>query len=92
MLPSVGFETAATLKPKTFKVAEFAKENIINKLSKPESERERIDYRYYKNQIIIVSGLPRSGTSLMMQMLDKGGLNILTDGKREANDSNPKGF
>jgi hypothetical protein len=28
----------------------------------------------------------------MMQMLDKGGLNILTDGKREANDSNPKGF
>jgi predicted AlkP superfamily phosphohydrolase/phosphomutase/tetratricopeptide (TPR) repeat protein len=88
----IAFETAAALKPKTFKVAEFAKENIINKLSKPESERERIDYRYYKNQIIIVSGLPRSGTSLMMQMLDKGGLNILTDGKREANDSNPKGF
>ncbi|MEO6347922.1 MAG: alkaline phosphatase family protein [Aquaticitalea sp.] len=88
----IAFETAAALKPKTFKVAEIAKENIINKLSKPESERETRDYRYYKNQIIIVSGLPRSGTSLMMQMLDKGGLNILTDAKRKANDSNPKGF
>ncbi len=88
----IAFETAAALKPKTFKVAEIAKENIINKLSKPENERDTVNNYYYKNQIIIVSGLPRSGTSLMMQMLDKGGLNILTDGKRKANDSNPKGF
>ena len=88
----IAFETAASLKPETFEVAEFAKENVINKLSKPKDQRGIIDYKYYKNQIIIVSGLPRSGTSLMMQMLDKGGLNILTDGKREADDSNPKGF
>lgn len=30
--------------------------------------------------ITIVSGLPRSGTSLMMQMLEAGGIPLLTDG------------
>ena len=43
-------------------------------------------------KITIVSGLPRSGTSMMMQMLEAGGLNILTDGKRQADDDNPKGY
>lgn len=43
-------------------------------------------------EIIIVSGLPRSGTSMMMQMLDKGGLPIFTDKKRTADESNPKGY
>ncbi|MBM4465832.1 MAG: sulfotransferase [Chloroflexi bacterium] len=40
----------------------------------------------------IVSGLPRSGTSLMMQMLEAGGMAILTDGLREADVDNPKGY
>ena len=42
--------------------------------------------------ITIVSGLPRSGTSLMMQMLDAGGLPVLSDGVREPNLDNPKGY
>ncbi len=42
--------------------------------------------------ITIVSGLPRSGTSLMMQMLDAGGLPVLSDGEREADTDNPKGY
>lgn len=42
--------------------------------------------------VIIVSGLPRSGTSMMMQMLDAGGLEILTDQQRRADDDNPKGY
>jgi hypothetical protein len=42
--------------------------------------------------ITIVSGLPRSGTSLMMQMLDAGGMAILSDGKRQADTDNPKGY
>jgi hypothetical protein len=42
--------------------------------------------------IIIVSGLPRSGTSLMMQMLVAGGLTALTDGERAADTDNPKGY
>ncbi len=45
-----------------------------------------------KGTINIVSGLPRSGTSMMMQMLEAGGLEIFTDKKREADESNPKGY
>jgi hypothetical protein len=42
--------------------------------------------------ITIVSGLPRSGTSLMMQMLAAGGMPILTDGERQADADNPRGY
>ncbi len=42
--------------------------------------------------ITIVSGLPRSGTSLMMQMLAAGGMPVLTDGERQADADNPRGY
>ena len=42
--------------------------------------------------ITIISGLPRSGTSLMMQMLAAGGLPILSDGERRADTDNPRGY
>jgi len=42
--------------------------------------------------ITIVSGLPRSGTSLMMQMLVAGGLTALSDGERRADTDNPKDY
>src|SRR5450432_1394931 len=42
--------------------------------------------------ITIVSGLPRSGTSLMMQMLLAGGLPVLSDGARKADTDNPRGY
>ena len=42
--------------------------------------------------IFIVSGLPRSGTSLMMQMLEAGGMPVLTDHIRKPDQSNPKGY
>jgi hypothetical protein len=42
--------------------------------------------------IIIVSGLPRSGTSLMMQMLDKGGVEVVTDQVRTPDIDNPRGY
>jgi hypothetical protein len=42
--------------------------------------------------ITVVSGLPRSGTSLMMQMLDVGGVPILADEHRPADDNNPRGY
>lgn len=45
-----------------------------------------------KQFITVVSGLPRSGTSLMMRMLHKGGIPILTDGFRKADDDNPLGY
>ena len=42
--------------------------------------------------IIIVSGLPRSGTSMMMRMLEAGGVELIVDGVREADEDNPRGY
>lgn len=42
--------------------------------------------------VIVVSGLPRSGTSLMMQMLQVGGVPILSDGERTPDEDNPEGY
>lgn len=44
------------------------------------------------DETIIVSGLPRSGTSMMMQMLQAGGTQILTDGVRGADPDNTRGY
>ena len=44
------------------------------------------------SEIIVVSGLPRSGTSLMMQMLDRGGFEVVTDNIRTADTDNPRGY
>jgi hypothetical protein len=46
----------------------------------------------YGAPIVVVSGLPRSGTSMLMKMLEAGGLPILTDGLRPADEDNPKGY
>jgi hypothetical protein len=40
----------------------------------------------------VVSGIPRSGTSLMMSMLDAGGLPVLVDNIRTADVDNPRGY
>jgi hypothetical protein len=45
-----------------------------------------------KGFVTVVSGLPRSGTSMMMRMLEKGGLPILTDSIRKADEDNPLGY
>ena len=42
--------------------------------------------------LVVVSGLPRSGTSLLMQMLEAAGVKIVTDGKRAPDASNPRGY
>ena len=42
--------------------------------------------------VTIVSGLPRSGTSMLMQMLTAGGLAPFSDGERTADEDNPKGY
>jgi hypothetical protein len=46
----------------------------------------------YGQPIVVVSGLPRSGTSMIMKMLEAGGLPVLTDGLRTADEDNPKGY
>jgi len=45
-----------------------------------------------RESITIVSGLPRSGTSMMMGMLEAGGMSILTDNIRGADEDNPRGY
>jgi hypothetical protein len=42
--------------------------------------------------IIVVSGLPRSGTSMLMRMLDAGGVPLVVDGIRAADEDNPAGY
>ena len=46
----------------------------------------------YGTPVVVVSGLPRSGTSMAMKMLEAGGVAVVTDGIRGADVSNPKGY
>jgi hypothetical protein len=45
-----------------------------------------------RDYVTVVSGIPRSGTSLMMRMLEAGGIPALTDGERPADAHNPHGY
>jgi hypothetical protein len=44
------------------------------------------------NRITVVSGLPRSGTSLAMQILAAAGLEVAQDGVRPPDPDNPRGY
>lgn len=68
-------------------MASSALDSTFKKASSAKTPLPRI-----KGTITIVSGMPRSGTSLMMQMLHAGGMDVFTDGQREADENNPKGF
>lgn len=46
----------------------------------------------YGEDVIVVSGLPRSGTSMLMAMLDAGGLPLMTDNRRQPDADNPRGY
>jgi len=46
----------------------------------------------YGRPVVIVSGLPRSGTSMAMQMLAAGGLEVVTDSVRKPGEDNPYGY
>ena len=58
----------------------------------PEGEPVGTDAVDLKKSIVIVTGLPRSGTSMMMQMLQAGGLPLLMDHQRPADVDNPRGY
>ncbi len=58
-----------------------------------EIDRQKAEYDAIEpKDFLIVSGLPRSGTSLMMQILRAGGIEPLTDAKRAADEDNPEGY
>ena len=48
--------------------------------------------QHKRNYVIIVSGLPRSGTSMMMKAIEAGGIEPLVDHVRKADEDNPKGY
>jgi len=56
------------------------------------AQHDSIFQKTRKGEIVIVSGLPRSGTSMMMQLLHAGGMEVLTDNLVMPDESNPKGY
>lgn len=64
------------------------------------SEKIELDYSLEKEffevpeheVITVVSGLPRSGTSMMMQVLEAGGMPVFTDSTRLPDENNPRGY
>jgi hypothetical protein len=60
--------------------------SLFQKLTKPSTSNGSAQF------ITVVSGLPRSGTSMMMKMLEAGGIPPVTDEIREADEDNPKGY
>lgn len=67
---------------------EAERERVLNERRPPRSHPGRRSGKCFT----LVSGLPRSGTSLMMQMLEAGGLPPKTDGQRSADADNPRGY
>ena len=64
-----------------------------DRIRQAEIDRKKAEYDAIEpKDFLIVSGLPRSGTSLMMQILRAGGIEPLTDAKRAADEDNPEGY
>ncbi len=61
-------------------------------MSLDSTQRPGVSVAQQLDYITVVSGLPRSGTSMMMQMLASGGLSIMTDAIRQADADNPRGY
>ena len=88
------FETCLKINPSMTrarnKLVSIYKDHLLDQ--KKYSLHHKILEETRLGEITIVSGLPRSGTSLMMQLLKAGGLEILTDGITAADESNPNGY
>jgi tetratricopeptide (TPR) repeat protein len=88
------FEVVCALSPGNRKAHLWLIRLYQNQLADPQKADEHKEFikAKIKGVITVVSGLPRSGTSMMMQMLKNGGLEILTDTVRGADSNNPKGY
>jgi predicted AlkP superfamily phosphohydrolase/phosphomutase/tetratricopeptide (TPR) repeat protein len=86
-------EVSAKMAPNDMEVRRWLLKVYREKLNMPEAvalhEAKLPDV---DKEIIVVSGLPRSGTSMMMRMLDFAGINALTDNKRDRDTNNPHGY
>lgn len=88
------FELSLKMAPDLYKARLRLVTIYRNYLNEPEKAEihTKIVRQYMKGEITIVSGLPRSGTSMLMQMLKAGGLDILTDNIRQPDENNPNGY
>lgn len=87
------WELAATMAPKDNTIRKWLIKVYSENLNQP--ERVRLHEQVLPEEdkeIVVVSGLPRSGTSMMMQILEKGGITPLTDYERQADNNNPHGY
>ena len=85
------FQVAMLFRPGLLAAADLLKDIYRNHLKDPE-KLAALERGSKGEPVIIVTGFPRSGTSMMMQLLAAGGLPILADENREADESNPKGY
>ncbi len=86
-------EVAAAMAPKDAQTRKWLMKIYREHLNNPElaaMHENALPDR--SKEIVVVSGLPRSGTSMMMQMLEKGGIVPLTDHERKADENNPHGY
>src|SRR5438552_1196485 len=84
---------ADSKREKLFDLPEIPKrEERLAILLKERPDPKPADQTKSGKTFVLVSGLPRSGTSLMMQLLEAGGVKPLTDGERIADVDNPKGY
>jgi predicted AlkP superfamily phosphohydrolase/phosphomutase/tetratricopeptide (TPR) repeat protein len=88
------FEIALVIAPKYF----VARQWLIKIYSEHIKNKEKLDFHkkiideIMIGHITVVSGLPRSGTSLMMQILKAGGVELFTDDIRQPDENNPRGY
>jgi len=67
-------------------------QSIADDAAPPEEQRAPALGPLGADEVLVVSGLPRSGTSMLMQMLAAGGMPVLSDHQRAADEDNPRGY
>jgi predicted AlkP superfamily phosphohydrolase/phosphomutase/tetratricopeptide (TPR) repeat protein len=93
-LAANAFEVAISMQPGLKKAYKWLLDLYDSELDNPEKKAryQKFVDEHMMGTITVVSGLPRSGTSMAMQMLQRGGLEIFTDGVREADMHNDNGY
>jgi predicted AlkP superfamily phosphohydrolase/phosphomutase/tetratricopeptide (TPR) repeat protein len=88
------FEMCVAMAPRDQRALRWLIRLYDNHLLKPEKAREHEQQliKPAEEEVIIVSGIPRSGTSMMMQVLEAGGVPVYSDFVRQPDISNPKGY
>lgn len=84
-------QLALQFNPANYAAAALLKEVLVEKLQKPE-HWQQLATKQLPQPIVVVTGHPRSGTSMLMQMLAAGGVPIMSDAVRQADAHNAKGY